>query len=152
MTESKTANLPIGFWLKKVDQLLTDQINQIQARNSLTRLEWQTLNTLYEKEGVGQEALHTILAPFTDRATLSKILGRFSELDWLDMTNDDVGITTYRLNSEGKQQHQKVFKAQQEIRELAMKGIRTEAYAIVIRTLQQIATNLEAAESSVHNS
>jgi DNA-binding MarR family transcriptional regulator len=151
MTESKTANLPIGFWLKKVDQLLTDQINQIQARNGLTRLEWQTLNTLHEKEGVGQEVLHTILAPFTDRATLSKILGRFSELDWLDMTNDDAGTTIYRLKSEGKQQHQKVFKAQQEIRELAMKEINAEAYATVIRTLQQMVTNLEATESSVPN-
>jgi DNA-binding MarR family transcriptional regulator len=151
MTESKTANLPIGFWLKKVDQLLTDQINQIQARNGLTRLEWQTLNTLHEKEGVGQEALHTILAPFTDRATLSKILGRFSELDWLDMTNDDAGTSIYRLKSEGKQQHQKVFKAQQEIRELAMKEINAEAYATVIRTLQQMVTNLEATESSVPN-
>jgi DNA-binding MarR family transcriptional regulator len=151
MTESKTANLPIGFWLKKVDQLLTDQINQIQARNGLTRLEWQTLNTLHEKEGVGQEALHTILAPFTDRATLSKILGRFSELDWLDMTNDDAGTSIYWLKSEGKQQHQKVFKAQQEIRELAMKEINADAYATVIRTLQQMVTNLEGTESSVPN-
>ena len=33
MSEAKKPNLPIGFWLKKVDQLLTDQINQIQAQN-----------------------------------------------------------------------------------------------------------------------
>jgi DNA-binding MarR family transcriptional regulator len=149
MTDSKTSNLPIGFWLKKVDQLLTDRINQIQAHNGVSRLEWQTLHTLYEREGVSKEALHVILAAFTDRTTLSKILVRFNELDWLETINDDAGTIIYLLTSEGKRQHQKVFNAQQEIRELSMKGITTEEYVTVIRALQQFATNLEMAESPV---
>jgi len=147
MMESKTSNLPIGFWLKKVDQLLTDRINHIQASNGVSRLEWQTLNTLFEREGGSKEDLHTILAPFTDKSTLSKILARFTELNWIDISNNDKGTIIYHLNSEGKQQHQRVFQAQQEARELTMKGITAEDYLTVIRTLEQIAANLEMTEN-----
>ena len=147
MTESKTSTLPIGFWLKKVDQLLTDRINQIQANNGVSRLEWQTLSTLFEREGISQEDLHTVLAPFTDISTLSNILARFAEMKWLDISNNDKGTIIFHLNNEGRERHQRVFQAQQEARELTMKGITAEDYLIVIRTLQQIATNLEMTES-----
>jgi hypothetical protein len=48
------------------------------------------------------------------------------------------------LNRAGKQQHQKVLHAQQEARALAMNGISSTDYATVIRTLQQMADNLES--------
>jgi DNA-binding MarR family transcriptional regulator len=147
MTESKSLNSPIGYWLKKVDQLITERINQIQAKNGVSRLEWQTLNPLFEKESTSEQGLHHTLAPFADMPTLRNILARFAELAWLDVSNDDEGTIIYHLNSEGKQQHQKVLQAQQEARALAMNGISSTDYATVIRTLQQMAANLESPET-----
>ena len=151
MTKPLPSNLPIGYWLKKVDQLLTDRINQIQAANGVSRLEWQILNTLFEKAGASKEELDAILAPFTDIAALGNILAHFAELNWLDVSNNDEGTIIYHLSSEGKQRHQRVFQAQQAARALAMKGITAEAYAIVIGTLQQMATNLEMIETLADN-
>jgi DNA-binding MarR family transcriptional regulator len=113
----------------------------------VSRLEWQTLSTLFEREGISQEDLHAVLAPFTDISTLSNILARFAEMKWLDISINDKGTIIYHLNNEGRERHRRVFQAQQEARELTMKGITAEDYLIVIRTLQQIATNLEMTES-----
>jgi hypothetical protein len=42
------ANLPIGYWLKHTDELLTKHINNVQTANGVSRSPWQVLNSLYE--------------------------------------------------------------------------------------------------------
>ena len=54
MTEK---NLPIGYWLKQVDKLITEQIDQAQAVHGVYRTEWQILNLLREN---GRDTRETI--------------------------------------------------------------------------------------------
>jgi DNA-binding MarR family transcriptional regulator len=143
MTQPKKPNLPIGFWLKKVDQLLTEQIDEIQASNGVSRLEWQALNTLFETGGASQEELHDILATFTDFDSLGSILSRFSQLGWVDSLEGEGNTVRYQLNDIGQRKHDVVLQAQQEARQLVMKGITQEDYATVMRVLQQVVTNIE---------
>ena len=78
---------------------------------------------------------------------MRNILARFTELNWQNVSHNDEGSIIYYLNGEGKQQHQRLFQAQQEARALTLKGITAEDYAIAMRTLQQMAANLEMNES-----
>jgi len=38
--------LPIGYYLKKTDNLLTEGINNIHKEFNLTRTDWQILNSI----------------------------------------------------------------------------------------------------------
>ncbi len=42
----KDEKLPIGYWLKKADILLTEGIDKIQLQFGITKTGWQTLNTI----------------------------------------------------------------------------------------------------------
>jgi DNA-binding MarR family transcriptional regulator len=147
----QSTNIPIGYWLKKVDQLITDRTNEVQAANGVSRLEWQTLNTLFEKESATAADLQATLAPFTDMANLRQILARFIELNWLEVTQTAENAPLYWLNSRGTEQHQRILQAQQAARGRIMQGISAADYATVIQTLQQMAANLEMIGSLADN-
>ena len=44
MTNTPKPQLPIGYWLKRVDALLTTAIDQAQAEHGVSRTQWQVLN------------------------------------------------------------------------------------------------------------
>lgn len=54
--------LPIGDWLKRVDELFTG--NAALAERGLTRLRWQLLNSVADAGTPGRELLQSNLAPF----------------------------------------------------------------------------------------
>jgi hypothetical protein len=39
MNQVTKPNLPIGYWLKQADKLLTEKINEVQAANGVSRFE-----------------------------------------------------------------------------------------------------------------
>ena len=143
MTPSKRPHLPIGYWLKKVDGLLTEQIDALQAKNGVSRLEWQTLNALFEAGEASSEDLLSVLETFTDEDTLKTILQRFTDdLGWVASESAEK-TRRYRLTDEGLLRHSAILTAQQKARQLAMQHVSEEDYATVLRVLQQISTNLE---------
>ncbi len=44
----KSKDLPIGYWMKQADNLLTLGIDKIQAAFGFSRTDWQILNALKE--------------------------------------------------------------------------------------------------------
>jgi len=66
MTTETNLKLPIGYWLKQVDQLLTEQINQAQAAHGVTRTDWQILNLLYENGRASDEQIFATMCTFLD--------------------------------------------------------------------------------------
>ena len=59
---------PIGYLLKKADKLLTQKIDQLQAKFGLTRLSWQVLNSISEREVRSQSDLIELLNPLQKSA------------------------------------------------------------------------------------
>ena len=41
-----THQLPIGYWLKHTDEVITKHVNQVLSDNGFTRFRWQVLNIL----------------------------------------------------------------------------------------------------------
>ena len=75
----QSKQLPIGYWVKKVDELLTTGINEIQSSFGLTRTDWQALNSIKENEGIRRHDLITFMRPFADEASLNATFEKFTE-------------------------------------------------------------------------
>ena len=145
MNEATKPRLPIGYWLKRADRLITEQVNIVQAANNVTRTDWQIINTLYEIDQVSKEQLFDVMHVFVDAVQLEQILADLIERGWV--TASASGVVTYQLSDNGRRQHSQILTAQQEIRLWTMQGISEADYATVMWVLQQMVVNLETAVS-----
>jgi len=144
MTQTNKPELPIGYWLKRADSLLTEQINQLQARHGVSRTDWQTLNLLNESGSSSKERLFESMRTFVDAAGLDEILSRLSQRGWIERGPvSGSGTSEFQLTAEGRRQHTVILATQKEAREKAMRGISAEEYATAIKVLKQIVSNLE---------
>lgn len=135
--------LPIGYWLKQVDNLLTEQINKAQATHGVSRTEWQVLNLMSERGSVGIDPLHESVAAFVDRQRLDEIMAELVAKGWAAKGNAaGPSPALYQLTDEGRRQHGVILATQKAVRQQAMQGISDEEYATVMRVLQQMASNL----------
>src|SRR5690242_18631550 len=80
---STRPNLPIGYWLKEADRVLTEAINRAQAVHNISRTEWQVLNTLAEGGGANRADLDGIMRPFADAAGLDGIITGLVGRGWV---------------------------------------------------------------------
>lgn len=135
--QMKQRDLPLGYWLKKADELLTKGINQAQATNGLTRTGWQTLNLINQEEDISQAELFRLMKPFAGSAEVDSIIKDFDNREMLE------SIFPLSLNAKGKKVHAECLELQKKFRAQTMKGIKEEDYRTTISTLQKLVSNLE---------
>lgn len=139
-------NLPIGYWLKKVDELLTARINEAQEANGLSRTEWQILNFLFENSVATNTQITAILHPFADADAVQAAVDRLIQRGLIVAKGDH--SFELELTEQGRQVHGSALETQKQVRQQAMKGISNEEYATTIRVLQQMVANLSDGEMS----
>jgi DNA-binding MarR family transcriptional regulator len=142
MTQPAGPQRPIGYWLKQVDALLTEEIDRAQAQHGVTRLEWQTLNLIAAQGSTSRTSLHTTLAPFADDQRLDEIAGQLVTRGFVAASASETGEATYALTSTGQQQHAAILSTQQRVRQRATEGISADEYAAAVDVLQRMAHNL----------
>lgn len=135
-SEQKKKRLPIGYWLKKADALLTDGIDEVQAEFGLSRTEWQVLNTLADTPDIPHATLLAVMRPFIEETQLDTILNKFKTSGLLD------GKVPCHLSAEGAQLHSECLTQQTEFRQKAMRGISEQEYELTLRTLAKLVDNL----------
>ncbi|MCB0194168.1 MAG: hypothetical protein KDJ65_19610 [Anaerolineae bacterium] len=149
MSQTQKPHLPIGYWLKQADNLITEHINQAQAANGLSRSDWQVLNTLAEAGPISKEQIFTFMRTFISASELENILTSLIERGWAEAVGQDGDNSiAFQLSDEGRQQHASILTVQKEVRQQAMQGISEDEYATVVRVLQQIVNNLETRQSA----
>ena len=139
MTKETNLKRPIGYWLKQVDQLLTERIDEAQAVHGVTRTDWQILNLLKENGRASDELIFSIMHTFVDAAQFQEIIYHLIDQGWIDET---LASGELQLTCAGYDQHARIFATQKEVRQRAMQGIIQEDYVTVIRVLQQMVENL----------
>lgn len=143
MNQDKGTQLPIGYWLKQADNLLTEQIDQAQATHAVSRSEWQILNLLKESGHASREAIFATMRTFVDTASFDNIITSLVARGWVEApAAASTGAEEFQLSAEGQRQHAVIFATQKEVRQRAMQGISQEDYATVVRVLQQMVSNL----------
>lgn len=143
MAQQGTAKqLPIGYWLKHVDAVITEHVDRVLDDNGFTRLRWQALNSIYEGGTVGRRSLAATLGIFADSGELNEIVNGFVQEGWVvEHDSGDAGELT--LTGAGKSKREIIFQLQTNVRKQAMQGITEQEYITVIDVLQRIAQNLE---------
>jgi len=143
MKERTQPNQPIGYWLKQADNLLTEQINKVQAANAVSRFDWQVLNMLNELGRAGSKRLFEDMHAFITESELEEILSGLNKRGWVEQSKvSHSGTDEFQLTEEGRRHHAIILATQKEVRAQAMQGIGEEEYATVIRVLQRIVSNL----------
>ncbi|MBG8552071.1 MarR family winged helix-turn-helix transcriptional regulator [Hymenobacter guriensis] len=134
-------NQPIGYWLKKLDELLTRRIQEAQHQAGFTRLGWQLLQTVSQTSPAPFEAL-AALAPFASPPEIQQLLEGFRAKGWLQKAQ-----ASYALTAAGQRLYQQRLEAQQRVREQVVRGISAEEYALTLAVLQRMAQNLAEPEA-----
>src|SRR3990172_5372944 len=144
MTQVAKPERPVGYWLKRADTLLTEQIDKAQAANGVSRFDWQVLNMLNEMGSASKERIFESLLAFVDALGVDEIVTRLVGRGWAEQGEiSKQGTVEFQLTEEGRRRHGIILVAQKEVRRRAMQGISEEEYATVIRVLKRIVTNLE---------
>lgn len=131
-------NKPIGYWLKKADEVLTKGIANLHAQSGITRIEWQILRFLKGHESVARAELFHTLQPFADSASLETIVQRLQKQGVLQEQRLSVCLT-----EKGHTLHNACFERQKEFRQQSMDGILEQEYQTTIATLAKLVANLE---------
>ena len=129
--------LPIGYYLKLADNILTKGIDDIQSQHGLNRIEWQVLNSVYEKPEVLKKEVLELMKPLADNPLVKSIFSKFIDESHIEIKNNRLTLTT-----EGKKLHKSCFDSQQEFRQKAVSDISEEDYQTTISTLQKMIANL----------
>lgn len=130
-------NKPIGYWVKQVDEVLTQGINNIHMAFGITRTDWQMLHTIHEHGSINSSKLTDILKPFADARALEKITIKFRQQTLLH-TGDEAVLS---LSEQGRQLHIACLERQQAFRKKVMNGITDQEYVAAISVLQKIVEN-----------
>lgn len=132
-----TRELPIGYYLKKLDNLLTEGINNIHAELGINRLQWQVLNSVGEGKDVNRSSVIAILKEFSGEDNVGIAIDDLIDREVLAETS------LLTLTEKGRDLHQRCVQIQNEFRQNAMQDIPEKDYLNVMRTLEKMITNLE---------
>jgi DNA-binding MarR family transcriptional regulator len=126
----------IGYYLKTLDNLLTEHIDRMHAANGLTRAEWQILNSIYCRPNIDTAILVDIVKEFTDIVTAHKLISNLIKKELV------TGHKFLKLTGKGRKCYNMVFEMQKAFRRRVAKGISQSEYEQVIRTLDKMIKNL----------
>jgi len=133
----KNKKLPIGYYLKKVDNLLTEGINQIHKEHNINRTQWQILNSVKENPGIAREQIAGLLSEFDRKEAINQAISNLVERG---LIHENAALN---LTSQGEELFEICLKKQTAFRQKAMKNITEEEYNQIIATLEKIIENLE---------
>lgn len=133
----RTKQLPIGYWLKQADELLTKRIDDIQSSFGITRKDWQILNTISENNLIPKSNLMDLMSPFADAKSVNDILLKLRVKDLIEEQDEKLALT-----AKGKQLHLTCLHEQKRFRQTAMTGVSEQDYEVTISTLQKIVANI----------
>lgn len=128
---------PIGYYLKLADNCLTKGIDEIQSKHGLNRIEWQVLNSIYEKQEVLQNEVLKLMKPLANNQLVGTVISKFLDNKKVEVKNDMLTLTT-----DGIELHKSCFDTQQEFRKKAVTDISEADYQTTISTLQKMIANI----------
>jgi DNA-binding MarR family transcriptional regulator len=143
MAPPATSPRPIGFWLRRADEAITDYSDQALAAIGLTRLHWQVLHTVHDAGGTtSEDHLGEVLWNFAEPEALRDVLDGFELEGWLARDTEPPGDLT--LTEKGRAGHAAAAEIQSAVRQRLAQGITPDEYATVLRVLERIVQNLES--------
>src|SRR5690606_5825286 len=135
----KNDKLPIGYYLKKADNLLTEGINKIFIELEIDRLKWQLLHSINQNRNIDKSEVVSILKEFADEKVISAAIDDLIKRGLVVSANR----TNLALRQKGEELHTRCLQRQKEFRQKATENVTQEEYIQTIETLEKIIGNLQ---------
>ena len=144
MTTETNIDRPIGYWLKRADELITQHVDNALREFGVTRFHWQAFNIIHDAEKITKAVLLEPMITFIDRSQLDLILADLESKGWIIYhDNPAEGSTWVELTEDGRVAYERLLRMQIEVRQRVAQGISEEEYLTTIRVLQKMVSNLE---------
>lgn len=131
--------MPIGYWLKLVDQFIDKQFAATLEEHGVTRRQWQLLNVLSQGDST-MEQLDAAVAPFLNpdaEETSAEHLAELVESAWVRSADGH-----YSLTDQGNAAFIRLAEVVTRNRDTVAEGITTTDYETSVAVLEQMARNL----------
>ncbi len=135
----KNDKLPIGYYLKKADNLLTEGINKILIELEIDRLKWQLLHSINQNRNNDKSEVVSILKEFAGEKVISAAIDDLIKRGLVVSANG----TNLALSQKGEELHTRCLQRQKEFRQKATENVTQEEYIHTIETLEKIIGNLQ---------
>ncbi|WP_142685137.1 MarR family winged helix-turn-helix transcriptional regulator [Chitinophaga polysaccharea] len=129
--------LPIGWYLKEADCLITHFTNIAFESFGINRFHWQVLKNIDAHGKISKELYYHQVSRFLTMAELDEVLETLLTRNWICHTND-----LYSFTDTGKQEYAAIEALQLKNREKIMEGISEEEYLAAINFLEKLIRNL----------
>ncbi len=139
-TDSGRDQQPIGFLLRKLDNLVNERFVRTLGKRGITRRQWQLLRALAERPAT-LVTLDTAVAPFLDQAAGETARQHMDPLVDLGLVSPHGDL--YELTSSGRTLFESLAEEVQVTRELTVRGLDDGEYGRTIANLQTMIANLE---------
>ncbi|QKG19122.1 MarR family winged helix-turn-helix transcriptional regulator [Actinomadura verrucosospora] len=130
---------PIGYWLNRTDQALTDHMDRMLAEFGLTRLAWQVLNAVQDATETTDGDVLKMLAANADVPALTAAIDTVLTGGWASRPAQD----RLALTPQGVHRLAGVAERVEAFRALSMTGISMDEYRTTVSVLERMTHNLE---------
>jgi hypothetical protein len=131
-------NRPIGWWVRRLHELLEQVVEHAVRGEGLTRRHWQVLHELAAGPAE-RPTLAARLAPFADADDIDGVLGDLASRGWLGEAAVGVGLT-----DDGRAAHERLLVEVTRMRRQVTDGVTPEDYARTVATLERMVATIEA--------
>ena len=134
---------PIGFWVKLVDQLVSEQFDELITEHGVTRRQWQVLTLLSRSPSTPAElavALAPFLAGLPSGALADEVAGLVGR-NWVTSRHGGEG-DELALTETGQASYLRLSEIVARRRVAVATGVSPEEYAQTLNVLERMARNL----------
>ena len=146
MSERGQGERPIGYWLKRADEAITEHVARALGQLGLTRFHWQALNVIRASGHSTVVQLANGLRGFVDESALDALLDSLVASGWVARVSDSSGVPAFELTTAGSAGFPAALQVQTAVRQRMMVGLSPQEYETAVRVLQTIVKNMQDGE------
>jgi DNA-binding MarR family transcriptional regulator len=129
--------LPIGWYLKEADSLITQYMSTAFESQGINRFHWQVMKNIDTHGKISKSLYYHQVSRFLSEAELEAILVSLIVRNWLQQDDD-----LYSFTETGKTAFANIASQQQENHEKILNGTTPEEYLSTIAFLETIIKNM----------
>lgn len=129
--------LPIGWYLKEADSLITQYMNAAFEAFGIGRFHWQVMKNIDTHIKISKALYYHQVSRFLSEAELEEILQSLVSRNWVQQNED-----MYSFTPTGKTKFDEIAANQQGNHEKILTGTTTEEYLSTINFLETIIKNM----------